>query len=228
MEVNVKVLYEDKCLIVFDKPSGLLVIPAVGRSPITLTYLVNQRYASMGGERLHPCHRLDEQTSGVIIYAKGKRNQKTMMDVFHHRAVKKKYIAFVKGRMKRKSGCIKGFIIDQHKKRFLKDGAGRPMSHRGKMAQTLYQVKEIRGSFSIVEVYPQTGRTHQIRIHFKQIGHPLLGERLYAFRKDFDINFRRLALHAQEVSFRHPVTKKDVVVRSELPQDMKDFLKKFH
>jgi len=219
MGIKIKVLYEDNYVIVFDKPSGTLVIPAPGHdNNATLTHVVNKQYASVQGYRLHPCHRLDKETSGVIIYAKGKKNQKMMRDIFHERGVKKKYIAFVKGHIKKKKGQVKSFIVAHPKAK---------LGKRRKMAMTAYKViREFRG-FSMVEASPHTGRTHQIRIHFRQLGHPLLGERIYAYRKDFQVDFKRLALHAQAIAFKHPVMKKNISVRSQLPKDMVGFLKGF-
>ena len=94
----------------------------------------------------------------------------------------------------------------------------------GESALTKYRVLEERRNFSIIEVMPFTGRRNQIRIHFKQIGHPIVGETKYAFRRDFKLRAKRLCLHAQGLEFTHPVTQKKLHLRVELPQDMKYFL----
>lgn len=211
---TIQVLYEDDCLVVFDKPSGVLVIPSPKKETNTLFDLVN---ANITSSKLHPCHRLDRDTSGVIVFAKGKHNQQLMMSEFQHMAVQKKYIAFVRGRMERPQGEIRIPIKDFHQKKFQKHLKPKP-------ATTRYRVVSVKKKFSVVEVTPVTGRTNQIRIHFSEVGNPLLGERIYAFGKDFDIKFRRVALHASEIKWRHPVTKQVIEIKSDLPEDMKLFL----
>jgi 23S rRNA pseudouridine1911/1915/1917 synthase len=211
----IKVLYEDGDFIVFDKPSGLLVIPSPNNNQQTLVHLVNEQRSDIG-RALYPCHRLDRETSGVIIFAKGKKNQKLMMQEFQNQAVQKVYLGFVRGRLQQKQGEIRRPVWDYHDRRFNKA--------RPRLAVTAYQVKTLGQGYSVVEVFPKTGRTNQIRIHFRDIGHPLLGERIYAFRKDFSVDFRRLALHAKELVFRHPVLRKTIRVVSPVPEDMKTFL----
>ncbi len=231
MNKPVRVLYEDDCLVAVDKPSGLLVIPSPGNEKNTLVNIINEQYDCLETEggvsshrrgRLHPCHRLDRETSGVIIFARGKKNQQLMMREFHRRAVKKKYVAFVRGQMEKRKGEIRGTVCPVGHARGPARGKARG---RAKFAVTRYNVRAVKEQFSVVDVFPETGRTNQIRIHFRKIGHPLLGERVYAFGKDFPLKFRRLALHAGELAWCHPVRKKQVRVFSELPKDMKDFLR---
>lgn len=195
--MNIPIAYEDEWLLVVDKPSGLLTVPTPKNEQRTLTSILN----------LYPCHRLDRETSGLIIYAKDKSVQQKMMNEFRDREVKKTYIAFVRGVPYKNAGEIKNKI-------------------EGLSAQTRYKVIAKRKDFAIVEVHPLTGRTNQIRIHFKQIGHPVLGETKYAFRRDFKIKAKRLMLQAKELSFPHPVTGAQVQVRLDLAMDMAGFLEK--
>jgi len=117
----IDILYEDDHYIVFDKPAGLLVIPTPKNERKTLVNIVNQQYAGQKDSvKLHPCHRIDRETSGVIIFAKGKRNQKLMMDLFKRRAVEKKYIAFVHGRLPLKRGEFRKPVKDIHQRKFRK------------------------------------------------------------------------------------------------------------
>ena len=213
---NIQILYEDEQFVVFDKPTGLLVTPAPGKDQKVFTDIVNEQYDD-GRGRLHPCHRLDQMTSGAIIYARGKNNQQCMREIFHDGDIQKTYFAFVKGRVKEKKGTIQSTIKDFHQKKF----AGQS---RGKLAITHYQVVSYEKGFTVVKVQPKTGRTNQIRIHFAEIGHPLLGERVYAFRRDFNVDMKRLALHSYALRFINPVTEKTISVVSEMPQDMKEFL----
>lgn len=222
----IPILYEDQVCVVFNKPSGLLVIPSSqGKSITTLTDIVNEQYpkgrsggaVEMGEFRLHPCHRLDRDTSGVILYAKGKKNQKIVMDLFNQRKVDKNYTAFVHGILAKRSGEIRGEIKDQYQMKFAARSPGKP-------ALTRYKVLDVQRNYSVVDVMPVTGRTNQIRIHFAQLKHPLVGEDKYAFRKDFDLKFKRTALHARELRWYHPLTGKAVHVEAPLPDDMRRFL----
>ena len=208
-----KIVYEDEQIIVVDKPSGMLVIPTPHKETNTLTDLLNHELDARGVKiNAHPCHRLDRETSGLILYAKGKAAQAAMMDEFKARAVKKAYVAFVHGRVKEKFGTIDRDIYNKSK-------------HRKEKAETKYTVMEKREDFTVLEAVPLTGRTNQIRIHLTSIGHPLLGESVYAFRKDFELKFKRAALHATYLRFTHPVTKEVLEFKSPLPEDMENFLR---
>jgi 23S rRNA pseudouridine1911/1915/1917 synthase len=204
--VNIPIVYEDDWLLVVDKPSGLLSIPTPKNERRTLTSILNDDAKEKGLQyRLHPCHRLDRETSGLIIYAKGKSIQRKMMEVFQQRKVKKTYIAFIQGSLAFNKGEIKNPI------------AGQP-------ALTQYKTIAKRKGFAIVEAMPLTGRTNQIRIHFKGIGHPIVGETKYAFRRDFGLKAKRLCLHAKSLEFRHPLTHKNINIDAKIPEDLEDFL----
>ncbi|MCM8757696.1 MAG: RNA pseudouridine synthase [Candidatus Omnitrophica bacterium] len=205
--MRIKRLYEDKWLLILDKPSRLLSIPAPKKEK-DLTSIINEELKKKDiTYRLHPCHRLDYSTSGLIIYAKGKSIQKKMMRLFKEGKVKKTYLAFVQGKLTLPDAKI-DFPLE------------------GKQAITKYSLIEQRKNFAIVEVFPLTGRRNQIRLHFKMIGHPIIGEDKFCFRKDFKIRFRRLCLHAKSLEFLHPITDKKIYVESELPSDLKRFLEK--
>lgn len=212
-EKRYRIIYEDDFLIVVDKPSGMLVIASPGNETNTLTDLLNRELDERKVEtNAHPCHRLDRETSGLVLYAKGKKMQALLMDEFSKRAVKKAYIAFVHGKVKKNFDIIEKKIYNRNKDRM-------------QQAATKYTVTERHDDFTVVEAQPITGRTNQIRIHFADIGHPLVGESLFAFRKDFKLKFKRVALHATYLKFIHPVTKKTIEFSSPLPKDMENFLK---
>ncbi len=205
-----KIIYEDESLIVVDKPSGMLTIPTPKKETNTLSDLLNRELDKCGIEiNAYPCHRLDRETSGLIIYAKGKKMQQLMMEEFKNKSVKKVYTAFVHGTVKNNADTIRIDIYDRNKR-------------REESAITKYKVIERKKSFTVIEVEPVTGRTNQIRIHFKEIGHPLVGETVYAFRRDFELRFKRAALHAGFVTFIHPVTKERMQFISPLPEDMEN------
>ncbi|MDD5043957.1 MAG: RluA family pseudouridine synthase [Candidatus Omnitrophica bacterium] len=205
---DIPVVYEDEWLLVVNKPAGLLTIPTPKKETHTLAQILNDRLKNSGSAyRLHLCHRLDRDTSGLIIFAKGKSAQKKMMDEFKLRQVKKKYIAFLQGVVKGESGEINKKI----------DGSS---------ALTRYRVMERRKNFSIVEAIPLSGRKNQLRIHFKSLGHPIVGEDRFAFRKDFALRFKRLCLHAKSLEFRHPTNGNLITLEADLPADLKDFLQR--
>ncbi|MDD5005465.1 MAG: RluA family pseudouridine synthase [Candidatus Omnitrophica bacterium] len=196
------IVYEDESLIVVNKPSGILTVPTPKNEKYTLTACLNKVLEKRGlNTKVFPCHRLDRETSGLIIYAKSPAAQEMIMEQFKIGQVKKKYIAFVQGLIKNPSDTI-SFPIENKK------------------AITKYKLLQRRKDYSIIEVEPSTGRTNQIRIHFKMIGHPLLGERKFAFGKDSKVKFRRVALHASEIQFRHPADGRILCFSSKLADDM--------
>ena len=206
----IPVLFEDGDCVVFDKPHGLLVIPTPKGESRTLAVLADRQFPK---DHLHPAHRLDRDTSGVILFAKGKNNQHKLMGLFKERRVKKDYIAFVHGRIHPAQGDIRIPVKDRYKP-----------SAPAVSALTRYRVVDHHKDFTVVDVQPVTGRTNQIRIHFSKVGHPLVGEDVYALRKDFVLRFRRTALHAARLEWPSLSTGKAQVVTSSLPRDMAEFL----
>jgi 23S rRNA pseudouridine1911/1915/1917 synthase len=196
------IIYEDQFLLVVNKPPGILTVPTPKKENYTLTSCINKILKDKNPQvNAWPCHRLDRDTSGLIIYAKDRATEQKITEQFKNGRVEKKYIAFVDGTMKQPGGVI-NFSIENKK------------------AITKYKLVQRRKGYSIIEAKPVTGRTNQIRIHFKMIGHPLLGERKFAFGKDFKIKFRRVALHSSEIKFRHPVSGEFLHFSSRLPDDM--------
>jgi len=204
--MNIPVIFEDQWLMVVDKPAGLLVIPTPKKEVRTLTNILNQDAELKNAPyRFHPCHRLDRETSGLLIYAKGKSSQKKIMDLFHQRAISKTYIALVRGVLLKSKGEIKNRI-------------------EGKSALTRYRVVRQGDDFSEIQAQPLTGRTNQIRIHFRQLNHPIIGERRFAYRKDFKIKSKHLCLHARRLEFIHPLTKRKISISAPLPPHMKKLI----
>jgi len=204
--VNIPIVFEDDWLLIVNKPAGLLTVPTPKNESRTLISILNKDAEDRGLKyKLYPCHRLDRQTCGLLIFAKSKSIEEKIADAFRNRQVSKKYIAFVHGKLPQKSGQINSSI-------------------ERKNALTKYKVIQEKSNYSIVEVVPVTGRTNQIRIHFKSIQHPLVGEDKFAFRKDFALCFKRVCLEAKELNFKHPQTGKDVHITIDLAQDLKDFL----
>lgn len=204
--MNIPIVFEDDWLLVVDKPAGLLSVPTPKNESRTLTSILNQDVQDRGlNYRLYPCHRLDRETSGLLIYAKSRGVEAKMMDAFRDRLVHKKYIAFLHGKLAQPQGVINSAI-------------------EGKSALTKYKVLQEKSNYSVLEVSPVTGRTNQIRIHFKHIQHPLVGEDKFAFRKDFALRAKRVCLHGKYLEFKHPQTAKAMVLESPLAQDMQKFI----
>lgn len=206
------IVFNDEFVVVVNKTAKLLVHPSPKREKTTLTSILKE-YLKTG---VFPCHRLDRETTGLIIYAYSKDTRERIMEQFREREVKKKYYALVKGYLRRDRGVLYGKILDKEGARF---------REKAKTAKTFYRVRKTFKDFSLLELEPVTGRTNQLRIQLARSGNPILGEDKYALRRDFRVNFRRLALHAFSLSFYHPVSKDRVEVRVKLPQDMESFIR---
>ncbi|TBR17133.1 RluA family pseudouridine synthase [bacterium] len=203
----IEIAYEDDWVLVVNKPAGLLTIPTPKNEPRTLTSILNQEIKDKNSTyNLYPCHRLDRNTSGLIIYAKGKSARDKFVELFRQRKVHKAYEAFVQGNLSKGEGQINNSV-------------------EGFSANTKYKVIQRKSNYTVVEAMPLTGRTNQLRIHFKQIGHPIVGEDKYAFRKDFQLRAKRLCLHAKKIQFMHPFTGKNISLEIGLTPDMQEFLK---
>jgi 23S rRNA pseudouridine1911/1915/1917 synthase len=207
----IPIIYQDNSIVIVAKPSGLLVVPSDKGGENTLnSYLEQQLDGSV-----FPCHRLDRDTSGAMIYAKTKESQTDLMNQFRDKKVQKTYIAFVSGKVQKDEGVISDSIVDRKTRKI-------------QTAKTKYRVLVRTNKFTIVEANPLTGRTNQIRIHFANLGHPLLGEDVIVHRSETSLKFRRVALHAFKVEFFHPDTGKRVNYSTPLPFDMKSLLEEWN
>lgn len=207
------IVFNDEYLLVANKIAKILVQPSPKGEKITLTTLIEKEL----GVKVFPCHRLDRETSGLILYAKNSQIQNEIMNQFRAGWVKKKYLALVRGKLSPKQGFWEDEIIDKQGQRF---------GEKPKPARTNYWVVKEFPNFSVLELEPLTGRTNQLRIQLSKIGNPILGEDKYAFRRDFEVKFRRLALHAFYLSFIHPISREKVNLRIALAKDIKEFLDK--
>jgi len=201
-----EIIFEDDCIIVINKVAKLLVQPSPRNEKVTLTSLLEEKQK----QKIFPCHRLDRETTGLLIYAKTSRIQQAIMNQFRKGRVKKKYIALVKDKLKRKKGLLENYIVDRE---------GKLHGEKRELAKTAYRVLRQFNNFSLLELKPLTGRTNQLRIQLAKIGNPILGERKYAFGRDFKVKFKRLALHAFYLSFIHPLSLKRVSLEIDLPRE---------
>jgi len=198
------IFYEDEDIVVINKPVGLTVHPAAGNQTGTLVNGLLGKFEELsdvnGVIRPGIIHRLDRDTSGLIIVAKTNLAHARLARQFEKHTVQKRYVARVQGIVQFDQGVV-DMDIGRHPKyhdmrRVVEKG-------EGKEAVSLYQVIKRFKNSTLVALYPQTGRTHQLRVHMKHLGHPILGDEKYG-RKE---SFSRLALHAQSIEFEHPITK---------------------
>jgi 23S rRNA pseudouridine1911/1915/1917 synthase len=229
------VIYEDPHIIVLNKPPGLVVHPAPGNYTGTLVNALLYHYGSLPSsksgaqgderERAGIVHRLDKDTSGVIVVARTPEALRSLSGQFKNRIVKKKYVALVAGVIKKGSGTIEA-SLGRHVKERKKISVH---THSPREAVTSFVVKERYGNATLVEVEIKTGRTHQIRVHMAHIGHPVLGDRVYGGNKAAKAGegeISRQMLHAESLSFLHPETGHPMTFSAPPPQDMKEIIGK--
>ena len=223
--IPLRIVYEDDDLLVVDKPAGMTVHPSPGHSRHTLVHAVLAHcpnLSGIGGEgRPGIVHRLDKDTSGLIIVAKHDAAHVSLARQLKERKVEKTYLALVEGRVEPKAGVIDGAIgrHPRHRKKMA-------VVERGREARTRYRLlREVDGR-SLVEVRPETGRTHQIRVHLASIGHPVVGDALYGGRGGTASSLRRQFLHAQRLAFRHPRTGDRLELEAPLAEDLQEALAK--
>lgn len=225
--IDLTILYEDDDLAVIDKPAGMIVHPGEQNETGTLVSAALNHWpqiAAMNVEekRAGIVHRLDKDTSGLIIVAKNDRARRKLSDQFQDRTVDKTYIALLEKRPDTTSGRIEAPIgrDPKQRKRMAVLRAGRP-------AITEFTVidDDFRGDFALVEVHILTGRTHQIRVHMAFIGCPIVGDRVYGFRKQ-RVGLKRQFLHAAKLSFDHPTSGERLHFESPLPAGLQNILVK--
>jgi len=217
--IPLDVVYEDADILVVNKPAGMVVHPAFGHASGTLVNAVLAHcpdLAGVGGE-LRPgiVHRLDKDTSGLIVVAKGDAALRDLQAQFKGREVRKAYLALVEGHVSPPTGLIDAPIGRDPRAR--KKMAVVPRG--GREAQTEYRALEFYDAHTLVEAHPLTGRTHQIRIHMAFIGHPIVGDPVYGFRKQ-RAKAPRLFLHAARLGFRLPSTGEWREFQAPLPDDL--------
>ncbi|MFC2160798.1 RluA family pseudouridine synthase [Acidobacteriota bacterium] len=223
--IPLKILFEDKDILVIEKPSGLVVHPGAGSANHTLVNALLYFCASLRdvGEEDRPgiVHRLDKDTSGVMVVAKTQMAYVELQRQFKAREVEKLYLGLVWGRMPEKTGQI-SWAIGRHEKHRQRISI---RTNKPKAAETHFTVRQEWSDFSLLEMRPYTGRTHQLRVHFSASGHPLVGDTIYG-RKKTKLPISRLFLHALQLSFVHPETKNRVEFDSPLPIELTEYLEK--
>jgi 23S rRNA pseudouridine1911/1915/1917 synthase len=217
--IPLQILYEDDDLIVVDKPAGLTVHPAPGHYTHTLVNAVLAHVPELETEETNRpgiVHRLDKDTSGLIIIAKNGTAHMKLADQFKNRTVTKTYQALVQGHLSPETG-----IIDANIGRDPRDRKRMAVVSGGREARTEYRVIKYLGNFTLLEVKPKTGRTHQIRVHLAAIGFPIVGDATYGAKSDY---LSRQFLHASRLVFKLPSSGEQMEFESELPDDLREAL----
>jgi len=218
-KMRLAIVYEDDDLLVLDKPAGLVVHPGAGRPQGTL---LNALLAHAPQLRAVPragiVHRLDKDTSGLLMVAKNVRAQAALAAQLAAREVRRRYLAVVHGDPPAE-GTIEAPVGRDRRVR-----TRMAVTQVGKPARTRYRVLERYGCAALVECLPETGRTHQIRVHFQHIHHPLVGDTVYRRGTRHALAFARQALHAQALEFVHPANGRRIAFRAPLPPDLRALL----
>ncbi|HXV03012.1 MAG TPA: RluA family pseudouridine synthase [Gaiellaceae bacterium] len=217
-EVGLRVAYEDEHLLVVDKPAGVVVHPSAGHDSGTLVHGV-LAHGAAGGDEERPgiVHRLDRDTSGLLVVARSEEAHERLKELVRRREVEREYLALVRGRPRSRAGRIEAPIG-----RDRKDPTRQSLdSDRPRDAVTHFELEELLGQYALLRVRLETGRTHQIRVHLAAIGLPVVGDPVYGAP---DPGLGRQFLHATRLAFDHPFTGDRVDVDSRLPADLQGYL----
>jgi 23S rRNA pseudouridine1911/1915/1917 synthase len=221
--IPLKILFEDDDLLVINKPSGLVVHPGAGHREHTLVNALLNHCPTLSGiggkQRPGIVHRLDKETSGCLVVAKNDDAHRGLSTQFSARTVEKIYLALVAGKLRKRAGVIEEKIARHPVNRQRMTAS----SSRGRAAKTEYRVVRSGEEASLIECRLHSGRTHQIRVHLHHLGHPLLGDKVYAPK--LAKNFARQMLHAWKLGFRHPRTDEWRSFEASLPDDFSSALR---
>ena len=226
VDIPLAVIFEDKHLIVLNKASGMVVHPGIGTGEDTMVHALLAHCAGelsgIGGvERPGIVHRLDKETTGLLVVAKNDAAHRALADQFASRTLKKEYVTLVSGVPKAASGTIDSAISRHpvHRHRMTVGEGGRP-------SRTDWEViQSYEGKAAYLRCRIHTGRTHQIRVHLKSLGHPVLGDPTYGWKQNPDLPVpTRVLLHAEHLVFNHPVSGKVLDLHAPLPKDFKQML----
>ena len=224
-EIPLNVIYEDNDIIIINKEKGMVVHPGNGNPDGTLANAIMARckdsLSGIGGEiRPGIVHRIDKDTSGIIIVAKNDKAHLNISEQIKEHKTTKTYLALVRGRVKENEATI-----DMPIGRSKKDRKKMAVDKDGKKAVTHFKVLKRYSDCTLLEVVIETGRTHQIRVHLSEIGYPIIGDDTYSNGKNrFDVEGQML--HAYKIKFKHPTTNEEVEYTAELPKYFKDILEK--
>lgn len=214
-----KILYEDAYLIVVEKKEGLLSVATDKQKERTAQHILSDYVKRQSrGNRIFVVHRLDRNTSGIMMYAKDEKTQHTLRDYWHDIVYDRRYVAIVCGEMEKDRGTVESWLTDR--KLYVSSS---PTDDGGKFSVTHYQTIKRANGYSLVELQLETGRKNQIRVHMQSLGHPVLGDERYGCEID---PLGRLALHAFKLCFQHPVTGERMEFETPYPGPFKNLMLK--
>lgn len=228
-KIRLDIVYEDRYLAVISKKAGILTHPAPGNSSHTMVNALLYHYKKLssvsGKDRAGIVHRLDKNTSGLLVVARDDETHRLLSDMFKKRLIKKTYTALVRGSFSEKKGEIILPVgrsgLDRKKMSISID--------RGRDAVTKFEVTEEFSDSALLDIHPETGRTHQIRVHLSYIDHPVLGDEIYGSKQSQklakDLGLKRQFLHAKKLVFSHPITQKPLEIEDKLSGDLQKCLR---
>ncbi len=222
LELNhplLKIVYEDSDLIIVDKKEGLLTVTVGTNRDITaFSILKNYVKKSSSANKIYTVHRLDKDTSGLLIFSKNRDIQHILRNNWHEIVTKRTYVAVVEGRVEKGNDQIVSWLTEDEIK--LK-AISSPRDNGGKKAITHYKLLKATDEYSLMELELETGRKNQIRVHMEDIGHPIVGDRKYGAQTSIG----RLALHARVLEFYHPITGELMRFETEIPKEFERLLR---
>ena len=224
---KLRVVYEDDALIVVEKKNGLLTVPVKADSKETTVFSILKEYVRKQSHRntVHVVHRLDRETSGLLVFAKSPELQEYMRTYWRQLVTKRTYVALVEGKLEKKEGKITSWLTENPRTALVSSS---PVDNGGQLAITNYKVlkesalqtdeADLKTEYSLVELNLETGRTNQIRVHMASMGHPVVGDRKYGHGNESS-PIDRLCLHARVLEFIHPMTEKKVRFEAPMPKE---------
>lgn len=236
-----RIKYEDEYILIYDKPAGYSALATAGKHSVHLHGELKKYLRKREGKDafIDPVHRLDKNTSGLIIFAKSKDSLNKFSEMFKEKNIYKEYEAIIDGELAKKEGLIENYVkLDKKGAGWQKWQVFQPREAKegteefqkvikkknAKKAITKYKLVSKHSSYSFVKLMPKTGRTHQLRIHMAFIGNPILGDNIYSTKFKTPGLFARHLLHAAKLSFKHPLLDKEIKVHAQLPKDMAELL----
>ena len=224
---KLRVIYEDDALIVVEKKNGLLTVPVKADSKETTVFSILKEYVRKQSHRntVHVVHRLDRETSGLLVFAKSPELQEYMRTYWRQLVTKRSYVALVEGKLEKNEGKITSWLTEDSRTALVSSS---PVDNGGQLAITNYKVlkesalqtdeADLKTEYSLVELNLETGRTNQIRVHMASMGHPVVGDRKYGHGNESS-PIDRLCLHARVLEFIHPMTEKKVRFEAPMPKE---------